>query len=585
VTLLDDATRLTRRYRDAVVAHQPVEATVLGDRSRDRDLPDLSPQAVDEWARVVSGLLREVAVAEARLPAEPRGDDREAAGDLSLLRLALESQRFWLEDRPRLLTDPLAAVGTASSGIHELLRRTDLDEEAQRRLVDAAAARARRLPRLLEQAGLLLETSPAPHLEVALTRLDGLLRLVRRDLPARTEALRGDVLAARDAAEVAAEAVEAFAALLTELAEQQPAPWRLGPDHHARALRLALGSDMPPDEVERRARAWLAEVREAMVADAVALLSDRGVEVPASSDARLAAALDLLCRDVVDRDGLMAAAAGAVRTTHDWAAGHGFVDLPPSHLLTVTEAPAFLQGVAVAFITSPPAEDPDSGCTYYLSPVPAAWDDARAGSFLAEYNRHALHSLALHEAVPGHWVQLEHAARHPRLSRRWLWSSAFAEGWAVHIERVAVDLGFGDDVPGVDGPAYRLSQRKLELRLAANALLDVGLHAGDLDDEAAMSLLVDETFQQSAEAAGKLRRAKVTSGQLCSYFVGGEELRDLETDERRRLGAGFDRHGFDQRVLSHGTPTTAIVRAALADPTGAVERRPFARSGSALPRH
>ncbi len=428
---------------------------------------------------------------------------------------------------------------------------------------------------------MLLTSSPRPHLEVALGRLQGLVGLVRDELPRRAGELGLDPVEARDAGEVATEALGAYGAFLSELGEQEPAPWRLGPDQHAQALRLALGSDMAVDEIERRARAWLAQVREEMADDAGALLASRGRDAPRDPTERTLAGLELVSADRVDRGELLDVAREAVRTAHRWAEEEDVVDLPPAELLSITEVPAFLQGVAVAFITAPPPLEPESGCTYYLSPVPGSWDAERATSFLSEYNRSALLNVALHEAVPGHWVQLEHAARHPRFVRRWLFSSAFAEGWAVHIERVAVQLGFGDDLDGVDGAAYRLSQRKLELRLATNALLDVGLHAGDLDDAGALAMMTSEAFQQEAEASGKLVRGKVTSGQLCSYFVGGEELRELERTARERQGSAFDLHRFHQQVLSHGTPPAAVVAAALADPTGAVERRPFVRSGSA----
>ncbi|MFP5309543.1 MAG: DUF885 family protein [Actinomycetes bacterium] len=575
MSLLETATSLTERYRDLVVAHQPVEATAIGLHDGDHELPDLDPAAVDGWTREVSGLLREVEAVRVGIPDDATGDDREAAGDLELLALALDAERFQLEERRSLETDPLAAIGVAASGIHELLRRTDLPPADQARLVAAAAARARRIPHFVEQAGRLLASSPEPHLQVARGRLAGLVGLVRDELPARADAAGADVGEARDAGAAAADALEAYAALLDELAEEPAADWRLGPEQHARALRTALGSPMSAQEVERRAGSWLEHVTEVLAEHAGAFLTDRGADVPTDAAERTRAALALLSTETVDRTALVEEATRAVDAAHAWAEAEGLVDLPPRELLTITEVPRFLQGVAVAFITAPPAFEPESGCTYYLSPVPDEWDEEQARSFLAEYHRPALHDLALHEAVPGHWVQLEHAARHPRLARRWLISSAFAEGWAVYVERVAVERGFGAGIAGLDPVAYRLSQAKLELRLATNALLDVGLHAGDLDDDGAMELLVGRALQEQAEAAGKLVRGKVTAGQLCSYFVGGEELRDLADAERVRAGGALDLRGFHAKVLSHGTPTTATVAAALADPSAEV-RRPFA---------
>lgn len=576
---LQRAEALTQRYLGLLREHQPTAMTGLGDHERDHDLPDLAPEAVDAWTREVSQLRDAVEEARGTLPAgDLVGDDREAAGDLEMLALELDGTLFHLRTRPALELDPLSALGTASSSLHELLRRTELDVERQRELVVAATARARRLPRFIEQAGALLRATPAPHLDVALQRVQGLIGLVSEQLPAQAEAVGADVVAARDAGAVAAEALGAYAALITELGRDRTIDWRYGPDDHATALRVSLGTDMPVDDVADRARAWLTECQDRLAEDAVAFLEAAGEDVPSDPRDRIRRALDLVGDRAVAPDELVARATDAVADARGWAERVDIVDLPPASRLTITEVPPYLQGVAVAFISAPPALETDAGCTYYLSPIPDSWDDGRAASFLREYNRSALQNLALHEAVPGHFVQLEHAAAHPRLNRRMLMSSAFAEGWAIHIERVAVRMGYGDDIDGVDAAAYRLNQRKMELRLATNALLDIGLHARDLDDDGAVALLQGEAFQQEAEASGKIVRGKVTAGQLCSYFVGGEELRDLEAGQQQRLGADFDLRRFHQQVLSHGSATTSIVRAALEDPTGVTERRPFARS-------
>jgi uncharacterized protein (DUF885 family) len=265
-----------------------------------------------------------------------------------------------------------------------------------------------------------------------------------------------------------------------------------------------------------------------------------------------------------------------VEEARAFALASGLTDVPPAERLTVTEVPPYLQGIAVAFITQAPPLDPSTGCTYYLSPVPDSWDEGQASSFLREYNPAQLRSLAIHEGYPGHFVQLEHASRHPRLARRMLTRPAFAEGWAVYIEREALAAGFAEQGSAVDRDDYRMTQRKLELRIASNALLDVGLHTQHLDDEEALDLLTTTAFQERAEAEGKLTRAKVTSGQLCSYFIGGEEVGDLRSEVEQREGADFDLRRFHQRVLSHGTPTVDVVRGALDD--DAPVHRPFAQT-------
>jgi hypothetical protein len=571
------ADHLVARYLDLLREHAPVEATRLGLPDRDAELPDLAPEALAAQSRDLAVLAAEVGVALASVPEDALGADREARGDLRLLADELEYRRFLLDVRPRYVLNPLAVLDTVSSSLHEHLRRTDLSRDEQRRRLEAATSRARRIPVLLEQAGSLLASSPAPHLEVAFDRLPGLLTLVRDELPRRAELLGGDVTHARDAGEVAAEGLEAYAALLDELRDEPAADWRLGPAQHAVTLRTALGTVMDVAEIERRARDWLLQVCEEMTELATSSWSRRfpGEPIPAAPDERIRRVLDDVATRAVDRRELVPEARRAVAEARAFALEVGLTDVPPAERLTVTEVPPYLRGIAVAFITQAPPLAPDTGCTYYLSPVPEGWDDDLAASYLREYNPAQLRSLAIHEGYPGHFVQLEHASQHPRLARRLLTRPAFAEGWAVYIEREIAAAGFGDGASSaVDGDDYRITQRKLELRIATNALLDVGLHAGDLSDEAAVELLTGRAYQERAEAEGKLARAKVTSGQLCSYFVGGEELTDLRQHVERQEGAAFDPHRFHQRLLSHGTPTIGIVREAIGD--DAPIHRPFA---------
>lgn len=573
------ADALVRRYLDLVLDHEPVEATRLGLTDRDGDLPDLAPAALAGRSRDLAVLAAEVSEALATIPAGSHGAAREARGDLRLLAEHVAYRRFVLDDRPRYLHDPLAVLQTVSAGIHELLRRSDVDDQERCRRLEAAVQRARRVPVLLEQAGSLLAGSPAPHLQAAFQRLPGLIELVRDELPRRAEQLGVDVSPARDAGEVAAEGLDAFGALLHELAEEPAADWRLGPQDHAATLRWALGTSMAPGEIEDRARSWLAEVRAEMAELAAATWSRRfpGDPVPADATERIRRTLDAVADTACERHELVAEARRAVTEARAFAVATGLTDVPPADRLTVAEVPGFLHGIAVAFVAAAPPLDPSGGCTYYLAPVPATWSDDHAWAYLREYNPAQLRSLAVHEAYPGHFVQLEHAAQHPRLARRLLARPAFAEGWAVYIEREVAAAGFGDgDSAAVSGDDYRITQRKHELRIAANALLDVGLHAGELADDDAVALLVHTACQGPEEAAGKLVRAKVAPGQLCSYFVGGEELTGLRDEVERREGPDFDLRRFHQRLLSHGTPTVAIAAAALRD--DAPVRRPFARS-------
>lgn len=571
------ADQLVLRFLRHIREHEPVEATRLGLVGVDGLLPDLAPTALDARARDLDRLSTAVTDALGDLEDLPGPEVREARGDLLLLAAELDHRRFQREVRPRLALDPLTALDTVGSGIHELLAWDDGSPGDRCRRLEAAAQRARRVPVLLEQASGLLASAPQPHLRLALDRVEGLVALVREVLPARAEELGVDVSPARDAGEVAAEGLEAFGALLDELTADPPGAWRLGPEDHAVVLRTGLGTTMWPSQIEDRARVHLARTR-ARLGELTGTAWSHWYpheRPPRDDDERIRRALAALARTALAPDELLPEARLAIDEARSFARSLEIIDVPPSDRLRVREVPAHLSGVAVAYVTPPPPLRPATGCTYHLSPIPAGWDRERSAALLRAYTPAALRSMAIHEGYPGHVVQLEHAAQHPRLARRLLARPVFAEGWAVYVEREVARAGFGLGGSSlVPVPDYRLVQLLHELRISTGALVDVGLHAAALPDTAAYDLLVRAGFHTPEEAAATVRRVQVLPGQLSAYFVGGEELTDLRSEVELREGPGFDLRSFHQRVLSHGTPTVAIVAAALADEAPA--RRPFA---------
>ena len=571
--LVAAADRLVARWVDHLRDHEPVEASRLGLPDRDEDLPDLDPAGVDARIRSLSTLAAAVDGALGDVPPDAGGAVLAAAGDLRLLGDTVAWRLAELEDRPRHALDPLPALDTVAAGVHALLRTDGTDAGFERRRVEAAVRRVRRVPAFLERAGAALTGVSAPAYEVVVQRVPGLVALVRDTLPRRAVALGLDVDGARDAGEYAAEGLEAFAALIDELVDDHRLDWRVGPVHHGRALRLAVGAATPAGELEDRARTVLAEARAEMAEVAAATWARRrpGQPRPDGEDALLRAVLEDVAATAVPAHRLLREARAAVEEARAFCLAWGALPVPDEDTLRVEVMPAELRGVAVAFLTGPEPLRPGTGGTYHLTPVGDDWDESRRTSFLREYNPAQLRSLAVHEAYPGHHLQLMHQAAHPRLARRLLGRPAFVEGWAVMMEREVLDAGFGRDggsaVPRED---LELIQLRMQLRVAANALLDLGLHAASMTDADAMSLLTGAALQEEAEARGKLLRAKVTSGQLCSYFAGADELAALRRRERARLGSAFDTAAHLRAVLAHGAPTVPVLADELADAVPAV---------------
>jgi uncharacterized protein (DUF885 family) len=185
---------------------------------------------------------------------------------------------------------------------------------------------------------------------------------------------------------------------------------------------------------------------------------------------------------------------------------------------------------------------------YAVSPPPADWSADRVRSFLEEYNQHMLQILTIHEAYPGHYVQLEYSNRSRSLIRKILQSGAMIEGWAVYGEQTMLDQGYGDG-----DLRLRLMQLKFYLRAVVNAILDHQMHCTQMTDDEAMKLLVGGAFQSEGEARLKIIRAKQSSTQLSTYFVGRMAHYRMRTQVERELGDKFELGRYHEAVLDHGS--------------------------------
>jgi len=159
-----------------------------------------------------------------------------------------------------------------------------------------------------------------------------------------------------------------------------------------------------------------------------------------------------------------------------------------------------------------------------------------------------LQILTIHEAYPGHYVQLEYSNRHPSLVRKVLSSGTFAEGWAVYTEQTMLDQGYGEG-----NLQLRLNQLKFYLRAVANAILDHKMHCSEMTDDQALAFLREQAFQSEGEARLKIVRAKQTSVQLSTYFVGRTAFYRLRQAVQREQGDAFQLGRYHEAVLAHGT--------------------------------
>jgi uncharacterized protein (DUF885 family) len=271
--------------------------------------------------------------------------------------------------------------------------------------------------------------------------------------------------------------------------------------------------------------------------------------------AAIQAALDLAAADRPAPDRLVEASQRAVALATKFVRKFEIITLPDAPVRIIT-MPKFQQGVAVAYCDPPGPLDRKLPTFYAVSPIPAGWTKAQTDSFLREYNNRAIADIAVHEAMPGHYVQLWHANACPSMIRNVLWSGSFVEGWAAYAENMMAEQGFYND-----DPLYRLAQLKVYLRTIANAILDQALHCDGMREKDAMALMTRDAFQEESEAAGKWTRARLSSAQLSTYFVGRAEHDAIRARAQKR--SGFKLKAYHDRVLSFGSPPARFAEALL----------------------
>ena len=233
------------------------------------------------------------------------------------------------------------------------------------------------------------------------------------------------------------------------------------------------------------------------------------------------------------------------------------VTLDPSKPLVIRKEPGYMSGVAGASMSSPGPYDKD-GNSYYNVGSLTGWPPEKAESYLREYNNYTLQILCMHEAIPGHYVQLVYANQSPSLIKSVFSNGAMVEGWAVYSEEMMLDNGYDND-----SPEMRLMWYKWHLRSVCNTILDYSVHVSNMTKNDAIKLLTHEAFQQQAEAEAKWTRVTETSVQLLSYFTGYREIMDLREVYKNKVTDKYKLKEFNEKFLSYGSAPVKFIREAI----------------------
>lgn len=525
---------------------RPLEATVLGDHGFDHLLDDISPAARRGW-------LDHYRIQLKRLPEAVPYDELSRNGqiDFEILRDEL-IRNIWLAENTRPFEeDPRTYGSYISDSVYTLLTQSTLPLETN---LKSAISRIVEIPRVVKTARETLRDSPPSILETAILQNRGAIGLYEKGI----FELVGNSPQLDELRKVSALAVTALKEhqLFLEDSRRLRAngEWRLGRELFSQKLELVLNAGMSADQVLADAENEFIRVQREMYVVSRQLWSQYvpGKVLPPDDEAGRRETIALVTRSVSQEHGtpeaLVTDARATVGLIKEFITRHDILRLPEPDRCQIIEMPEFRRGNSLAYLESALPLDPLGKSSYAVSPPPADWGADRVRSFLEEYNQHMLQVLTIHEAYPGHYVQLEYSNRCPSIIRKVLQSGVFIEGWAVYTEQMMLDQGYGDgSLP------LRLNQLKFYLRAVANTILDHKMHCTEMVDEEAFAFLTEGAYQSEGEARLKIIRAKQSSTQLSTYFVGRMAHYRLRQQIQRELGDKFDLGRFHEAVLDHGS--------------------------------
>jgi uncharacterized protein (DUF885 family) len=542
----DKLTAFFKAYLDEEFQHRPTEATRLGDHRFDDRLDDVSPQAraadLERWKNIL-----------AELPKKIDAGKLSPAGrlDFDILMRDLERSVWLAENTHPFEEDPRTYNAYITDSVYALLTQSTLPKEVN---VKNCVARMALIPKAIAAARATLHNPSEVMTKTAINQNRGAIGFYKSGFfELAGEAGRSDE--ARAAAAKVAAALEDYQKFLEdELLPKAKGDWRLGKEKFARKLDLELDAGLTADDVLQEAEKEFDRVEREMYVVARQLWAEAYPKKPLPPDdvdgrrETIRLVLAHFNKDHGKPEELVRDAKATVDRIKAFIADDDILRLPDPDRCLVLEMPEFQRGNSAAFLNNAPPLDPRASSIYAISPPPHDWDDRRVESYLEEYNKYMIQILTIHEAYPGHYVQLEYSNRCPSLIRRVLFSGVFAEGWAVYTEQMMLDQGYGKG-----DPVLRLNQLKWYLRAVANALLDHHMHCDGMTDDEALALLTKRAFQSEGEAIAKIVRAKQSSCQLSTYFVGRTAFYRLRQAIEREQGDKFDLGRYHEAVLDRGT--------------------------------
>ena len=543
--------RLAKRYIAELLKMNPEWATGLGEHQDDHRLNDYSLTGIENERKFNDDYYVQLM----KIPAAKLS--RVNNVDFRILQHNLQYNKFRSEILREYEWNPVTYnVGGA---LNDLISR---DFAPLKNRLRSAKGRLEAIPNVVAAAKANLKNPPRIHTETAIAQNKGVIALIKGDLQMFIDQaeMKAELAPAQDAAVAALEDYGRW--LETDLLPRSTGEFRLGEAKYRQKLKYALASDLSKEDLLQRAEADLKATQDKMYEVARLLLIKYGKGIGYSSDTPKKLAEKIVIKSVLDKlaekrptnETIVAQANRDLQETTEFVRRNNLVTVPEEPV-KVIEMPEFARGSAVAYFDSAGPFEKKNETFFTISPTPNDWTAQRKASFFKEYNDYMLKDLTVHEAMPGHYLQIMHSNKFkaPTAIRAVFSSGSFVEGWAVYSEQLMAEKGYG-------GAEVQMQQLKMKLRVIINAIIDQKIHTAGMTEKEAIDFMMNEGFQEEGEAAGKWKRAQMSSTQLSTYYIGSVEVNDLRAAYEAKNKGAVDLRKMHDAMLSFGSPPAKYVK-------------------------
>ncbi|MET0771919.1 MAG: DUF885 domain-containing protein [Candidatus Limnocylindrales bacterium] len=533
---------LVRAHFEDLLEREPVYATYLGIHEMDDRLGDMSRDAH-----------LDLVAAEKRFLADLEAIDRaglSAPNTLECEMAILGARRLIFDEEVHRTWERRVTAGETLGDALFLLFARDFAPFPER--LDAIAARMEAAPVALTQVRDRLADDPvALWLELELEAVASLPGFFDLILDTAAGAYRDDTRFRRleRAADGAKSALEDYGAWIREQLPRAGTEFALGREQLDELIGLRAFDGLTADEILDIGWQQL-DLNHAARRDAAAELDPTASEQevlervkgdhPATFDEALAEYQDVMSR------------------ARAFVEQQGLATIPDDAPLDVLATPDYLRRMTpFAAYFAPAAFDRPRRGIYIVTP--SVDDDPGA---MLEHNRSSISNTSIHEAYPGHHLQLSAALERPTLTRLMIDAPEFVEGWGMYSEQMMREHGFDAT------PSHRMALATDAIWRACRIILDIRLHRGEIGTAEATDFLIEHTGFERPNAEAEVQRYTFTPTSQLSYMLGKVLILRLREDERQRLGDRFSLRGFHDALLWTGSIPLSFHRRFLAGEGG-----------------